>query len=187
MWEGVNPAPTPKPQSSLIVNLFPKAALDPPSLSPQCSICRERGCKSAVLRASMHLPGLLPRRAVGRKFRGGLPSPLVGTDREGQVDPRLFTCGVLVISSTAPRSSTVSHYRPGTPLGILQADGPGPLQVCSRLMTQGAYADTLSLALWCVEGGGEKKHMLRSDQHTATLGTFSFLCLAASSADRRGL
>lgn len=77
-------------QSSLIVNLLPKAALDPPYLF---SDCREIGCKSAVLRVCMHLTGLLPCRAVRREFRGGVPRPLVGSDR-GQVDPRLFTSSV---------------------------------------------------------------------------------------------
>lgn len=92
----------------------------------------------------MHLTGLLPYRAAGRKFRGGLPSPLVGTDR----DLRLFTSGILVNSSTVPRSSTVSCCRSGIPLGIFQAGSSGPLQTCSRLMTKGASAGTLSLALW---------------------------------------
>lgn len=108
----------------------------------------------------MHLTGLLPCRAVRREFRGGLPRPLVGSDREGQVDPRLFTSSVLVISSNAPGSSIVSCCRSGTLLGILQSDSLCPLQVLRRLWPK-VVPYLWLCGVW--KGGGRKRHMPRND------------------------
>lgn len=74
----------------------------------------------------MHLVGLLPWWAVGRKLSGGLTSPWWALSEKGRLTLRPFTSGVLDISYTAPMpSSRWSSCRPGTLLGSFQTDNPG--------------------------------------------------------------